>query len=304
MKSIVESPVASFDDMHNKFQLDAPLSPIKGAPIQYLFEFQMSENISTEPDPDDLFDESEDLDMPGLMDIEPEDELELNSGRSDDEDNSSNDIHNIHTDGEDQSDQYPPSNDNNSHYSATDASQNDSGTRGLGKDSEKFLGKGREAPTILQATSALEDITNLLYPKRKKGAGYINPGFDTFKRSRMEGIKGFLALYMNTKSKTYNSWHASSYQIAITLSRGHYCAHQLQKLTWQFIGDRKILPINPYGSWNESMLVDEDLINDINLYLQELGSKITARKLVDFLAHEDVKSKHGITHTIRERIAQ
>ena len=52
--------------------------------------------------------------------------------------------------------------------------------------------------------------------------------------------------------------------------------------------------------------MDEDLVNDINLYLQELGNAITVSKLVDFLGCEDVinKSKHGITHTIKERMVQ
>jgi hypothetical protein len=125
-----------------------------------------------------------------------------------------------------------------------------------------------------------------------------------FARSRMEGIKGLLALYMNPKSKTYNSWGASSCQISITFSRGRYCACQLRKLARQFTEDCRILPVNPYGNWNESVLVDEDLVNDINLYLQELGSTITARKLADVLSHEDVKLKHGITCTIRERTAR
>jgi hypothetical protein len=51
-----------------------------------------------------------------------------------------------------------------------------------------------------------------------------------------------------------------------------------------------VLPVNPYGDWNKSMLVDEDLVNDINLYLQELGGSIMAAKLVKFLARNDVKA--------------
>jgi len=40
--------------------------------------------------------------------------------------------------------------------------------------------------------------------------------------------------------------------------------------------------VNPYGDWNESMLMDEDLCNDINLYFQEIGKEISAKKLMDF----------------------
>lgn len=46
------------------------------------------------------------------------------------------------------------------------------------------------------------------------------------------------------------------------------------------------------------MLVDEDICNEINLYLQEIGKEISAKKLMDFLAHEDICSKHGIEKKI------
>jgi hypothetical protein len=43
--------------MHNKYRLDASLSPIKGAPNQFQFEFQIFEDVTTvaEPNVDDLF---------------------------------------------------------------------------------------------------------------------------------------------------------------------------------------------------------------------------------------------------------
>ncbi|THU79173.1 hypothetical protein K435DRAFT_875794 [Dendrothele bispora CBS 962.96] len=46
------------------------------------------------------------------------------------------------------------------------------------------------------------------------------------------------------------------------------------------------------------MLADEDLCNDINLYLQEIGNDITAEKLVSYLARDDVREKHGISQSI------
>jgi len=52
------------------------------------------------------------------------------------------------------------------------------------------------------------------------------------------------------------------------------------------------------------MLVDKDLCNDINLYLQEIGKQMSAKKLMDFLAHKDIHSKHGIKKPISKRTAQ
>ncbi len=65
-----------------------------------------------------------------------------------------------------------------------------------------------------------------------------------------------------------------------------------------------MLPINPYGSFKESMLVNQDLAQDINLHLQELGKDITALKVVEYLGRSEVKDKYGITKTITVCTAQ
>ncbi|KIL55567.1 hypothetical protein M378DRAFT_188659 [Amanita muscaria Koide BX008] len=77
----------------------------------------------------------------------------------------------------------------------------------------------------------------------------------------------------------------------------------MARLSKQFILDCTVLPINPYGNWNESMLADEDIASDIKLYLQELGKDISAKKLVEFLERPDVKDRHSITKSISERTA-
>ncbi|RDB25331.1 hypothetical protein Hypma_007565 [Hypsizygus marmoreus] len=171
-------------------------------------------------------------------------------------------------------------------------------------DASTRPGKLREAPTQLMASLALKDLQDLLQIPRKTGRGYRDPGLDVFVRMRMEGMRTMLNFFTNPRSATYNQWGASSCQASISLGKGRYCARQLRKLTRQFIDDRTVLPVNPFGDWNQSMLVDEDLVNDINLYLQELGKEISAQKLVDYLARDDVRAKHGITRSISERTAR
>jgi hypothetical protein len=99
------------------------------------------------------------------------------------------------------------------------------------------------------------------------------------------------------KSKTHNQWDASSLQAAVSLGRGTHCARVVRQLTRTYIKDREILPINPYGVWNSSMVDDKGLAQDLGLYLQELGDKITPEKVVEFLARDDIKEKHGIART-------
>ncbi|KAE9386425.1 hypothetical protein BT96DRAFT_960583 [Gymnopus androsaceus JB14] len=85
---------------------------------------------------------------------------------------------------------------------------------------------------------------------------------------------------------------------------GRYCAQQLCHLTCQYILDQNVIPINPYGNWNESMLGDEDITADINEHLQSLGKEITAQKLVTFLASPEMMEKHGIEKKITLKTAR
>jgi hypothetical protein len=55
---------------------------------------------------------------------------------------------------------------------------------------------------------------------------------------------------------------------AIALGRGKHCAGVRASIAPGDILDREVLPINPYGEWNKSMLADEDLANDVRLRLQ------------------------------------
>jgi len=165
-------------------------------------------------------------------------------------------------------------------------------------------GKEREAPTLVLAKQALEDLQKLLQPPRDKGYGYKDPGLDPYVRARLEGMRSMLNFYVNPQSQTVGAWGASSCQAAISLMRGRHCACQLRALTQQYIKDRKVLPLNPYGNWNKSMLVDKDLVNEISLYLQEIGKEISAKKLMEFISRPDIKEKYCLEKPISERTAR
>jgi len=164
-------------------------------------------------------------------------------------------------------------------------------------------GQKRTAPPLVQASEALNDLNKLLHPPRKKGAGHIDPGLNSFVRSQMEAMKSMLNNYIRPLSRTYGAWAASSIQAAVSDGHGNYCARRLRVLCRQFIQDRTFLPVNPYGSWNESILVDEDLTNDLGLYLMEIGKEISAKKLMDYVNSDAIRSKHGIEKPISERTA-
>ncbi|KAJ7083739.1 hypothetical protein B0H15DRAFT_802771 [Mycena belliarum] len=133
------------------------------------------------------------------------------------------------------------------------------------------------APDITSAKAALTDIELVLRGKsRGKSGGYIPPDFSPWVRVRMEGMRSHLAQYSNPNSVTYGQWGQSAHQAAIAAGR----------------------------DWNQSMLADEDLANDVCEHLQELGKFITAEKLVDYLSREDIMDKHGLDKSISVRTAR
>ncbi len=75
----------------------------------------------------------------------------------------------------------------------------------------------------------------------------------------MLGMQAMFADYTSSLSATHGCWAASSLQAAVFLGRGVYCAQVLRRLVRAYIADRTMLPINPYGSFKESMLVNQDL---------------------------------------------
>ncbi|KAJ7079849.1 hypothetical protein C8R44DRAFT_653990 [Mycena epipterygia] len=171
-------------------------------------------------------------------------------------------------------------------------------------------GKLREAPTVVMAEAALKDLRELLRPHQPRGKGYIDPGHEPFICIHMESMQTMLNFYTSSLSKTHGLWGASSLQAAVSLGKGLYWSRQVRLLVRRFIADRTVLPPNPFSSrpssgyWTTSMLVDEELKSEINLYLQELGKDIKAHKLVEFLARPEIMEKHGISRKISVRTAE
>ncbi|KAJ7018838.1 hypothetical protein C8F04DRAFT_1277102 [Mycena alexandri] len=105
-------------------------------------------------------------------------------------------------------------------------------------------GKLREAPTIPKAAAAVKDLTAALRGEsRGVSGGYKDPKHDPFVRVRLEGMRIFLNLYTDLRSKTYGHWGASALQAAVGLGRGTHCMRSLCQLARQYIHDRKLPPV-------------------------------------------------------------
>ena len=91
-------------------------------------------------------------------------------------------------------------------------------------------GKECEAPTIVQAKSALQYLKKLLKPPWKTGPGHIDPNINPFICTWMEAMQAMLNFFTIKQSTTFGAWGTSSLQVAISLGHGGYCARQLRKL--------------------------------------------------------------------------
>ncbi|KAJ7018499.1 hypothetical protein C8F04DRAFT_1277640 [Mycena alexandri] len=163
-------------------------------------------------------------------------------------------------------------------------------------------GVRRQAPNLGEAKAALDCVQRFLRGELRGsaikglgGVGYKDPDISAFTRNRLTGIRTMLNFYVTpVEGGTYGQWGASARLAAHGLGRGKHCARVLAALARQFIVSREVLDVNPYGEWNESMLADENLANDIRLHLQFLGKEITAEKLCDYLNSPEVRAEHHI----------
>ena len=118
----------------------------------------------------------------------------------------------------------------------------------------------------------------MIWPKRNKGGGYRDPDLDLWTRAWLEGMQSMLHSYTNPDSSTYLHWGASAIQTAIGMGRGHHCTRCLLELCRDYLDNRRVLPINPYGDWNESYLHDENLSNEISIYLLSTWTQYHSQK--------------------------
>ena len=120
------------------------------------------------------------------------------------------------------------------------------------------------------------------------------PGFDPLTQERLEQMHQFLWNYVDPNMMAQggtagSSWVAASEQMAHALAKGNYLVRKLHEWCCAFILDHEDLPINPYGKWNESILEDEGIAQEIKLHLQGIGKYVKAMEIIHFLDSPEMK---------------
>jgi hypothetical protein len=162
-----------------------------------------------------------------------------------------------------------------------------------------------EAPSVMEAKQAWEDLKRIIKPPRNAGPGYKDPNLDLLTRFRLESMQQFLWTYINPQSAYHSRWGAASLHTATSLEKKEAYARRLREWSRAFIEDREHLPINKYGAWNESILdKDTELAQEIHLHLQSIGKYVRAQDIVDFLHTPAMQEQSGIKNRISVATAQ
>src|SRR5882762_2531104 len=171
--------------------------------------------------------------------------------------------------------------------------------------SKPTTGTFRPPPSVDEARMAHEDLNNILRPQRSSGIGYKDPGLDLMFRGQVEDMVMFLWAYINPQSLDHGKWIPASLHTVKNVNRAPSYARQLRGWARDFIADREVLPQNPYGRWNESLIdTDETLAQDIHLHLQGIGKFVKSMDLADFLDTPEMQERTGLTKRIHLATAQ
>ena len=152
----------------------------------------------------------------------------------------------------------------------------------------------RSAPTKIPTINAIAKLKFILKPPRASGKGYrraiLNRNLETSIEDMLSLLHAFLA---------HGRWVKTSQYIAEIKGRGPYYGKLLRRWIHTFIANPKSLPTNDWGSGNVSRLDTEDgLREELRTHLQTIGKYVKAEDLVEYLSHDDTKTKYGATISI------
>jgi hypothetical protein len=111
-------------------------------------------------------------------------------------------------------------------------------------------------------------------------------------------------LWNYTKPIGAYRWQAASLMTANAYGKSTWLAGHLREWTRAYILDRDDLPLNIYGTWNSSILEDEDFKGELLLHLQGIGKYVRSMDIVDYVKKPDVLARLKLQKTISLATAQ
>jgi hypothetical protein len=158
------------------------------------------------------------------------------------------------------------------------------------------------APDRGEAAAALADLRLVIAPLRNSGIGHKDLKLDLLLRSRLENMRMFLWMY--TDPNNLRRWQDASLRTAKAHEKGGWLAGRLREWARAYILDRNDLPLNVYGTWNSSVLEDEDFKTELLLHLQSIRKYVRAMDIVDYVKKPDVLAQLKLKKPISLATAQ
>ena len=119
--------------------------------------------------------------------------------------------------------------------------------------------------------------------------------FDELFKFQLLNMKQFMWTYINPDSGLTGCWVATSLKMANNLEKGPMHAKKVHEWTWAFINDHEDLPVNPYGTWTESVIDKHpEIAQELLARLQSIGKFVKAMDLVDFMDTPEMQLHNGL----------
>jgi hypothetical protein len=159
------------------------------------------------------------------------------------------------------------------------------------------------SPDREECKNLLRRIRSIIRPKRVNRIGHLPFHGDELLRTRLELLESMLEMYTSPRfspdrGQTLLDWIPALQMAAQTKGYGLTKAESMRRWARDMLEDPTDLPINLYGSWNESMLEQGELADKLKAHLTSIGKNVTGRDVAEFLDRPEVQAKHGLAKSV------
>ncbi|KAJ7175626.1 hypothetical protein C8R46DRAFT_855745, partial [Mycena filopes] len=155
-----------------------------------------------------------------------------------------------------------------------------------------------QVPSNSSVDTAVQNLQDILHPRRDKGRGHKKMALDLVTTARLECMIRFLRLY---KASGYSGWTLHSETVATSTGKSGtktYLGLKIRQWAINFCNDKKNIPSHLYGRFNSSILSDKDIAGDIHLHLQSLSKFVSAKAIVQYVATPEFQARLSVKRKI------
>ncbi|KAF7334877.1 hypothetical protein MSAN_02357200 [Mycena sanguinolenta] len=146
-------------------------------------------------------------------------------------------------------------------------------------------------PSNESVDAAIQNLQDILYPRRGTGRGHKKTNLDIVTTARLECMIRFLRYTKHPDMQGGLCIPKLLPLLAASLDRKPGSGRKIREWSISFCEDKKNLPTHKYGRFNSSILSDEDVAGDILLHLQSLGKFVSVKDIVRYVATPEFQAQ-------------